>query len=69
MHYINSSRGGHGAPNNLLGNGGESEIPESLRSSSNIGGPGDANSSGASSSVVTSRGGGEGPPKVYEEMI
>ena len=69
MHYINSSRGGHGAPMNL--NGG-ADLPESLRTSSHLGGgvgPGDANSSGGgSSSMVTSRG-GEGPPKVYEEMI
>lgn len=61
--YINSSRGGHGAPGNHAEalRRASSEIADSLQSS-NI----DRHGSEISSSVVTSR---DGPPKVYEEMI
>ena len=61
--YINSSRGGHGAPGNHFEalRRASSEIAVSLQSS-NI----DRHGSKISSSEATSR---DGPPKVYEEMI
>lgn len=76
MLYINSSRGGHGAPPKLHNlneenehhQRQESELLESVNTSSIEGGnaaQSDING-GGSSSVATQR---DGPPKVYEEMI
>jgi hypothetical protein len=69
--YINSSRAGHGAPNLLEAREGGPE-EDSRRSSilsNDARGDLPYNQSEPQSSIVTSRDGNSGPPKVYEELI